>query len=154
MPTNQIYWEGYDDVSDARLVADISVWAATTPSAGNEAFNVANGDTICWQYLWPRLAAPKVGQTQIETSFHDWARDKEVVWERMGDDAGVPGAKKTFEAGTWLFQDWVFQRGWNSTVSINKARKFGWTGHKDSFESFTQTFDRFVELGQVPPFRN
>ncbi|CEJ80853.1 hypothetical protein VHEMI01013 [[Torrubiella] hemipterigena] len=78
---------GYDDVSDARLVADISVWAATTPSAGNEAFNVANGDTICWQHLWPRLAAyvgakassnqaftkprPSVGQTQLEKSLYE-----------------------------------------------------------------------------------
>lgn len=169
MPTNQIYWEGYDNISDARLVADMSVWAATTPSAGNEAFNVANGDFFCWQYFWPRLAQyvgaeassdqvfekprPARGETQIELKFQDWAEENQAVWDEMCDVAGFADAKRTFSECNWPFQTWVFQRGWNSTLSINKARRFGWMGHRDSFESFTEAFDRFVEVGQVPPFR-
>jgi nucleoside-diphosphate-sugar epimerase len=44
MPTNQLYWEGYDDLSDSRLIADLTIWASTTPNAENQAFNVTNGD--------------------------------------------------------------------------------------------------------------
>ncbi|KAI0964855.1 hypothetical protein F4678DRAFT_486060 [Xylaria arbuscula] len=57
MPTNQSYWEGYDGVSDARLIADISIWASTEPHAGNQAINVANGDYFSWRHMWPRPAA-------------------------------------------------------------------------------------------------
>ncbi|KAL2204761.1 hypothetical protein CC79DRAFT_1386556 [Sarocladium strictum] len=166
MPTNQIYFEGYDDVSDARLIADISIWASTHSHTANEAFNVANGDCISWKHLWPRLAAyfgakassdqvfdlprPEYGATQLDQSFGEWAKDKEEVWCKICDANGSPEAKSTWGAGTWLFQDWVFGRGWNATLSINKAREFGWTGHIDSYKSFTDAFDMFITLGQIP----
>jgi hypothetical protein len=44
MPTNQLYWEGYDDLSDSRLIADLIIWASTHPHAANQVFNVVNGD--------------------------------------------------------------------------------------------------------------
>ncbi|KAI9372460.1 hypothetical protein BJX61DRAFT_533956 [Aspergillus egyptiacus] len=37
--------------------AQFALWAATAPHAGNQIFNVINGDTESWQDLWPRLAA-------------------------------------------------------------------------------------------------
>ena len=169
MPTNQIYFEGHDDVSDARLIADMTIWASTHAHAGNEAFNVTNGDYFSWKYMWPRLAAyfgaeatpdqtfklqrPAYGSMQLDHSFSEWSRDKKQVWDNICDDAGCPGAKATWTAGTWHFQDWVFQRGWNATLSINKAREFGWTGHLDSYKSFTDAFDMFIEMGQIPDLR-
>lgn len=56
MPTNWNYWNRADDVSDARLIADLSVFASTQPQCANQAFNVTNGDYFSWRYLWPRLA--------------------------------------------------------------------------------------------------
>ncbi|KAJ5772720.1 hypothetical protein N7520_003249 [Penicillium odoratum] len=56
MPTNWNFWNGTDDISDARLIADLSIFASTKPHYANEAFNVVNGDHICWRYMWPRLA--------------------------------------------------------------------------------------------------
>ena len=166
MPTNQIYYEGYDDISDFRLIADLTIWASTHPHAGNQAFNVTNGDYFSWKHMWPRLAAyfgarassdqafskprPEYGQSQLDTSFEEWSKDKQEVWERICDKAGCPAAKPTWKAGTWGFQDWVFQRGWNATLSINKARAFGWNGHIDSYQSFVDAFERFAELGQLP----
>ncbi|KIW68451.1 hypothetical protein PV04_04394 [Phialophora macrospora] len=169
MPTNQSYWGGYDDVSDSQIIADMTIWASTTPHAGNQAFNVTNGDYFTWRYMWPRLAAylgahatseqvfktprPKEGEVCLELSLADWAADKRETWNRICDRNGVPQEKATWDAGTWHFQDWVFQRSWSATLSINKARKFGWTGHLDSFDSITRTFDKFVELGQIPAFK-
>ncbi|KAH7069579.1 hypothetical protein BKA63DRAFT_545243 [Paraphoma chrysanthemicola] len=166
MPTNQRYWEGTDDLSDSRLIADLTIWASTTAKAANQAFNVTNGDYVCWRYMWPRIAAyfganassdqvftkprPEEGQTQLDTSLAEWAADKKDVWYKICDEAGCPEAKATWESGTWAYQDWVFQRTWSATLSINKARRFGWNGHLDSYQSLTDAFDKFVELGQIP----
>lgn len=168
MPTNQRYWEGTDDVSDARLISQLTIWASTAPNARNQAFNVTNGDYFCWKYMWPRLADyvgasatpqqaftnpyPKEGSVQLELSLAEWAKDKRHVWNKICDDAGVPDAKASWDAGTWAFQDWVFQRTWSATLSMSKARKFGFTGYIDSFQSFTDAFDEFVQRGQIPPF--
>lgn len=56
MPTNQVYWEGTDDLSDSRLIADLTIWASTSENARNQAFNVTNGDYFTWRYMWPRIA--------------------------------------------------------------------------------------------------
>jgi nucleoside-diphosphate-sugar epimerase len=169
MPTNQAYWEGTDDLSDSRLIADITIWASTTAKAANQAFNVTNGDYLCWRYMWPRLARyfgaqassnqkftkprPAEGELQLDLSLAEWAADKREVWDRICDDSGCPEAKATWDSGTWAFQDWVFQRTWSATLSVNKARALGWNGHIDSYKSLTDAFEKFVELKQIPPLQ-
>jgi nucleoside-diphosphate-sugar epimerase len=166
MPTNQIYWNGTDNSSYAPLIADLTIFVSTNPKCANEAFNIVNGDHFCWRYMWPRVAAyfgarasseqnfekpfPTPGVPQLELSFAEWAKDKRPVWDRICDKAGVPQAKSTWDAGTWAYQDWVFQRTWSATLSINKARKFGWTGHMDSYEAFVKTFEKMKALKQIP----
>ena len=166
MPTNQRYWEGTEDVSYAPLIADLTIYVSTHKHCANEAFNVTNGDYFTWRYMWPRLAAYfganatsdqkftkpvlEEGDLQLELSLDKWARDKRVTWETLCEKQGLPLAKPTFDFGTWAFQDWVFQRTWSATLSMSKARKFGWTGYVDSYESFVRTFDKFKENGLIP----
>ena len=45
-PGSPEQWDGVTDVTDARLLARQLEWAATTPAAANEAFNVVNGDVF------------------------------------------------------------------------------------------------------------
>ncbi|RDW56535.1 NAD(P)-binding protein-13 [Coleophoma cylindrospora] len=166
MPTNQTYFNGYDAVSDSRLIADLTIYASTNEKCANQAFNINNGDCFSWRYMWPRLAcyfgatasstqvfakeSPVEGTLQLEFSLAEWAKDKREVWDRICDKAGMPTAKATWDAGTWDFQDWVFRRTWYGTLSISKARKFGWTGYVDSYDSFRHVFEKLKELKQIP----
>ena len=45
-------WEAVD----TRLVANALVWAATSPAAAGETFNLTNGEVFEWRDLWPALA--------------------------------------------------------------------------------------------------
>ena len=56
-PGSREQWEAVTDVTDAGLLADHLVWAATTPGAANHALNIVNGDVFRWRRMWPRLAA-------------------------------------------------------------------------------------------------
>ena len=170
MPTNQTYWNGVDDCSDSQLIAALTIWASTNPRCANQAFNAVNGDYFTWQYMWPRIAEhvgakasseqtfhkplPQKGQVQQEFSFAEWAKDKRPVWDRLCERTGRPEAKGTWDAGTWQYQDWVFQRAWNATVSFNKAREYGFTGHKDSYKSIVEAFDRFKHAKQIPDWES
>lgn len=166
MPTNQLYWTNTDDCSDAGLIAEFTIWASTNPSCANQEFNLVNGDHFTWRYMWPRLAQylgakasseqkfdkppPKEGEPQQELSLLEWSKDKRPVWDSLCEKAGVPEAKVTFDSATWAYQDWVFMRSWSATLSMTKARKFGWKGYKDSYESITECFDKFRALKQIP----
>lgn len=56
-PGSPRQWAGLTDMTDARLLARHLAWAAATPEAANQAFNVVNGDVFRWRWLWPRVAA-------------------------------------------------------------------------------------------------
>ncbi|KAN0103515.1 hypothetical protein V8E51_011828 [Hyaloscypha variabilis] len=170
MPTNRRFWEGYDDVSYAPLIADLTIFVSTRLSCANEAFNCTNGDVICWKYLWPQLAAyfgidpadadvsaqinkveePLEGTAEQFFSLNTWAKDKRPVWDKLCEETKTANSKKTFDCGTWQFQDWVFQRTWSALLSVSKARRYGWTGYIDSLDSFIATFDELAKQGVIP----
>src|SRR4051812_16444477 len=56
-PGSAAQWNGLTDMTDARQLAKHLHWAATTPGAANETFNVVNGDVFRWSWMWGRLAA-------------------------------------------------------------------------------------------------
>lgn len=41
---------------DVRLIGRGAVWAAQSPAARNEHFNLTNGEVFAWRDLWPSLA--------------------------------------------------------------------------------------------------
>ena len=167
MPTNQRFWATVDENSYAPLIADLTIYASTKKHCANEAFNMVNGDTFCWRYLWPQLAGyfgvqgcssdqefthpvPTEGQVQQEFDLVTWSKDKQEVWTRLCEEAGVPQASRSFAYGTWGYQDWVFQRSWGALLSMSKARRFGWNGYKDTFECLVETFEALKKQGLIP----
>ena len=167
MPTNQIYWDGYDDCSYAPMIADMTVFVSTSTACANEAFNVVNGDHFCWKYMWPRITSYfgvdrgsdyqfqksglQAGTPHLEISLGEWAsEEKRKAWEQLCEESGCPEAKATWSAGTWMYQDWVFGRTWSATLSMSKARRFGYKGYVDSFQALTETFEKMKSLKQIP----
>ncbi len=55
-PGSPAQWNSLTDMTDARLLARHLEWAATTPAARNQAFNIVNGDVFRWSWMWSRLA--------------------------------------------------------------------------------------------------
>ncbi|KAL2871265.1 SDR family oxidoreductase [Aspergillus lucknowensis] len=45
----------FNSWTSAKLHAEFCTWAALAPQAGNQGFNVTNGDTESWQNLWPNV---------------------------------------------------------------------------------------------------
>ncbi|PGH13851.1 hypothetical protein AJ79_03419 [Helicocarpus griseus UAMH5409] len=55
-PGNRLNYFIFNCWTSADLHARFCLWAATAPGAGNNIFNVINGDTQSFQTLWPRMA--------------------------------------------------------------------------------------------------
>lgn len=170
MPTNEFYWMSYEDSAYAPIIADLTVYASTNPTCANHAFNVSNGDYFSWQTMWPQLTSyfgvetspnPSFDRASIknltigvpsqEVSLVEWAtNDKRQAWEQLCESTGCPEAKGSWDGASWQMMDWVFGRTWSATVSISKARRFGWNGYIDSYQAFVETFERMKRLKQIP----
>jgi len=55
-PGSEAGYMSYNCWTSSKIHAEFCIWASQARSAGNQAFNVVNGDTESWQDMWPKLA--------------------------------------------------------------------------------------------------
>ena len=130
------------EMTDARLLAQAMVWAATDPRAANQAYNVNNGDLFRWEEMWPKLAsyfgvpvAPG-----LPVSLTTVMADKEPVWAEIIARHGLaPTAYR--DVSSWAFGDAVFSWDYDLIADGSKIRRHGFHEYVDTTEMFTRIFD-------------
>jgi nucleoside-diphosphate-sugar epimerase len=133
-------WTALYELTDARILAAAAEWAATSPSAAGEPFNVTNGDVFRWCNLWPVLAE-MLGVEYGEPRHLPLTRfmaDKAPVWDRIVAKHGLrPYAYA--DVASWGFADAILGSEWDILRSTLKARRHG-------FDGFIETDRMFAEL--------
>jgi nucleoside-diphosphate-sugar epimerase len=128
------------EMTDAGLLAEATVWAATTPECANQAFNVNNGDLFRWNEMLPKIAnffeldvAPP-----LPMSMDVVMADKEPVWDSLVAKYGLEPTPYA-DVSSWAFGDFVF--GWDYDVIADgsKARRLG-------FHRFVETEQMFLDI--------
>lgn len=152
-PGSPTQWDGLSDLTDAGLLADQLVWAATTPAAADQAFNAANGEHLRWNWLWPRLAAwfelePGSYPGRAE-SLEDAMADMGPVWDRLVAEHGLE-PHPLQEVASWWHTDGDLGRDVECFTDVTKSHVLGFTGYRDTTTSFTDVFERLVQARVVP----
>ncbi|BCS02836.1 SDR family oxidoreductase [Aspergillus luchuensis] len=162
-PGNEYFWNSIDDNSYAPSLADLTVWASSQEHCRDEVFNHVNGDVFVWKHMWQDVAKyfgvkvpePKfekaAGQAKTlsnEIDMVEWAKDKRAVWETVVQKHG--GKVEAFDWGTWGFFNWATGKSWLTISSINKARKYGWQRHDNTFDTWIETYRSFENAGVLP----
>ncbi len=138
-------------VTESAHFANASLWAATEPSCGLEAFNITNGDYFRWRNVWPRIAEVfemPVGEPQTVSLTRHMAGMGEL-WRGMTAKYG----SKPFdyaELVAWPFADYVFGCDWDVMSDVTKSRRFGFHDVVDSEEMFVRLLTRFRTERIVP----
>lgn len=82
-------------------------------------------------------------QSYIRTRVNlvQWARTKEVreAWNRVSEREGLDPT--ALDKATWWVADFCWGRDYNIVLSMSKARKLGWTGYLESWDSLRSIFD-------------
>lgn len=140
--------------TDASLLARAMVWAGTSPSCGNEAFNMTNGEVERWRNIWPALAGlfgMQAGEVQT-ISLARFMADKEALWQDMCVRYGLQPYRLA-ELVDWQFIDWAYSSGFDQISSLGKARRAGWTESVDAMDMFGRQISRLAALKIIPPLR-
>ena len=152
-PGSQQQWEAVTDVTDAELLAEHLVWAATAPAAANHALNIVNGDVFRWRRLWPRLAAalgvepaPFDGEpAPLEQQMADAAE----IWPEVVRRHGLRDVPVDTLA-SWWHTDADLGRTVETFTDMGRSRRLGFDGVRDSESSFTRLFARLRAERIVP----
>jgi nucleoside-diphosphate-sugar epimerase len=152
-PGSREQWEAVTDVTDADLLADHLVWAATTPAAANEALNIVNGDVFRWRRLWPRLAeALEVEAIPFDgevTPLQHQMADANEVWPEIVRRHGLRNTAVE-KIASWWHTDADLGRTIETFTDMGRSRRLGFDGIRDSQSSFLELFDRLRADRIVP----
>ncbi|KAF1362389.1 hypothetical protein EJ07DRAFT_163640 [Lizonia empirigonia] len=95
---------------------------------------------------------PALEQCVVEQNIdlEKWSKRQDVkdAWARIARDEGLE--EDAFQKATWGFLNSVLGRSYNIIISMSKARKAGWTGYADSWESLEGAFNE-LRKGKILP---
>ncbi|ODT62810.1 hypothetical protein ABS71_15220 [bacterium SCN 62-11] len=138
---------------DARIVARQIAWAATTPEARNQAFNVANGDVSRWDWMWEQLAGYfglEVAEYPGEaTPLVDQMKDAGPDWESIVKKYDLR-SYPVDQLAPWWHTDADLCRPFEAFMDLSKSRELGFWDSKKSSNSFFAVFDKLRQERIIP----
>jgi nucleoside-diphosphate-sugar epimerase len=145
-PGSEAQWNGVSDVTDAKVLADQIIWAATNPEAHNEAFNITNGDVFRWKWLWPKIAEwfgiEFEGYSGMIKPLETVLDKKEAIWKEITKEHQLIEDDLNQLASAW-HTDLDLGRPLEVMTDMSRSRKLGFATYKDTKDSF---FELFAQL--------
>ncbi|MDX7951742.1 SDR family oxidoreductase [Lichenihabitans sp. Uapishka_5] len=146
--------EAVTDVTDARILARQLVWASTTPSAFNQAFNIVNGDVFRWRRLWATIGAHLGVEVETypghPTPLEQQMAGMDATWDAIVTKYGLQSYKLSTLA-SWWHSDADLGRELETFTDMTKSREFGFLDLQVTERSFTDLFDRLRAEKIIPP---
>ena len=147
-PGSEAQWNGLSDVTDARVLAEQLIWAATTEAAKNEAFNIVNRDIFRWSWLWKQLAnwfgVDYVGYEGSIKPLEAEIENDGPIWREIASKYNLVEPDLGRLASAW-HTDLDLGRPIEVMTDMSKSRKLGFNVFQRTDESF---FDLFEQLRQ------
>lgn len=146
-------WNGISDVTDARILAKQLVWASTTESAKNTAFNIANGDVFRWKWLWQRLAdwfgIEAVGfEDQIRSLEKEMENDQEI-WKNIAQKYQLKEENLNRLSSAW-HTDLDLGRPLEVMCDMTNSRNLGFSEYQNTERSFLDVFEKLKAERIIP----
>ena len=134
------------------------VWAALSPRAANEAFNITNGDVFEWRNVWPAIARILGVETgpDMPTSVAAYLKENAGVWDRIVTKYGLLSRNLRELVGQGdQHADFAFAygapQGPRAFVSTVKLRQAGFTRTLDTENTFRSALQSLIDYKLLPP---
>ena len=140
-----------NQVTDSGLLARMTLWAATSPNAANEIFNITNGDGFRYVNVWADWAAAfgmEVGMPQRIIS-SEVMTDKGHIWEKIVKKYVLVKLSYEQTAG-WPYFDFNMNTAWDVLMSDAKRIDKGFTEVVDTEQMFLNLFAEFRDRKVLP----
>ncbi|WP_296257184.1 MULTISPECIES: SDR family oxidoreductase [unclassified Pseudomonas] len=152
-PGSRVQWDSLTDMTDARQLAKQQLWAATTPAAANQAFNITNGDVFRWKWMWGRIAEyfglhpaaypPSLAPLQTQMT------DDQKVWDGIVREHALNEPDIDRLISPW-HTDADLGRPIEVVTDMSKSRALGFKEFQASDQAFYDVFDALRARKLIP----
>ncbi len=152
-PGSEVQWTGLTDMTDARQLAAQLAWAARSPAARNEDFNVVNGDVFRWSWMWGRIAEwfgleAEAFDGTVRPLEEQMSGDAET-WAGIARKHDLREADLHRLASPW-HTDADLGRPMEVVTDMSKSRRKGFTGYVATDTAFRDLFARLRDDRIIP----
>jgi nucleoside-diphosphate-sugar epimerase len=152
-PGSRVQWDSLTDMTDARQLAKQQLWAATTPAAANQAFNVTNGDVFRWKWMWGQIAAyfglePAPFPSTVSPLETQMA-DDQATWTQIVREHSLKESDIERLISPW-HTDADLGRPIEVVTDMSKSRALGFTAFQASDQAFFDVFDELRAQRLIP----
>jgi nucleoside-diphosphate-sugar epimerase len=152
-PGSRMQWDSLTDMTDARQLAKQQMWAATTPAAANQAFNVTNGDVFRWKWMWSRIAEyfglPHADYPASLSPLEKQMGDDQAAWTQIVAQHGLKEPDIGRLVSPW-HTDADLGRPIEVVTDMSKSRAMGFTAYQASDQAFFDVFDKLRDMHLIP----
>jgi nucleoside-diphosphate-sugar epimerase len=153
-PGPEKVYQALYQVTSADILAEATIWAGETEAAKNQIFNVTNGDTLRWKYMWPRIA--KMFDMEITEPvpfpLTTYMADKAPVWDAIAKKHCLQRIAYA-QLVSWGYGDFAFRQDFDNVSSTVKVRQAGFHDCIDSEMMFCEFFQKLAEMRVLPAVR-
>jgi nucleoside-diphosphate-sugar epimerase len=153
-PGSPEQFDAATDVTDSRILARQLEWAATTPAAANQAFNIVNGDIFRWRRMWSVIAedlcvepAPYPGKP---TPLVEQMKNIEPIWKGIVKKHNLQ-PYPIDKLASWWHSDADLGRQIEAFTDVSKSRRLGFLEYQETSDSFRDLFNRLRAERIIPP---
>ncbi|MCB5205499.1 SDR family oxidoreductase [Neorhizobium sp. T786] len=152
-PGAMMQWNGLTDMTSASQLARHLLWAATTPGAANEDFNVVNGDVFRWKWMWGRIAdwfdiEPAAFDGTVRPLEMQMAGDA-VVWHEIAEKQGLAVSDIDQLVSPW-HTDADLGRPIEVVTDMSKSRRMGFLDYQPTDDAFFELFEALRKGNLIP----
>ncbi|UZJ58762.1 SDR family oxidoreductase [Pseudomonas sp. KU26590] len=152
-PGSRVQWDSLTDMTDARQLAKQQLWAATTPAAADQAFNITNGDVFRWKWMWGQIAEyfgvhPAAFPEKVSPLEEQMANDQ-GAWDELVRAHGLKEADIGRLISPW-HTDADLGRPIEVVTDMSKSRALGFNAFQASDQAFFDVFDTLRAQRLIP----
>lgn len=137
--------------TNSDILAKAAVWAATSASAANQAFNINNGDVLSWQAIWPDICnffSLEVGKPASLRLSEEMPRHQ-GAWSGIVNKYGLVGTAWP-SAKEWAYADGIFSPARIDIIDTRKIQQAGFDCHANTHQSIIGILHRLRRARLIP----
>ncbi|XAR60731.1 Delta(4)-3-oxosteroid 5-beta-reductase [Bertholletia excelsa] len=155
--SRECWEEMHLDSSDARLVAEQHVWAATNEKVyctGGQALNAINGGRYAWKGVWAAIGMKLGAKVTGDMLSEDFCYSREMgdkggVWEEIVEKEGLVETGME-DLANWGFLDMLFRCPVKMLANREKVDRLGFSMRCDTLDSILYWIDQMREERLIP----
>jgi nucleoside-diphosphate-sugar epimerase len=148
-----VQWNSLTDMTDARLLGRHMLWAATTPAAANQDFNVVNGDIFRWSWMWGRIAdwfgIEAVPFDGVVRPLEQQMSDDDAIWRDIAARHNLAEADIRRLVSPW-HTDADLGRPIEVVTDMSKSRRLGFSLYQPTDDAFFALFEQLRADRLIP----